>query len=145
MATALGVRITKLEADALELRQHLNALSLTVDSQKAQFDADLLSVRTWMSSSTTQPTSTATPPQETLRSEPWRLPLEQFVGWKTGIEQNWEPGGNSRVGQKLAMCLRRNSGHAEGQLYINWCNKMGRAAVKAFWISRGFSNIPDGL
>jgi len=147
----------KIEQMHTELSQRIVAVVLTVDKHWSEYQSDRLSMRQQIAeymNGTLQTSSKPHAPRaedahipgdETGRGEPWRLPLEEFINWKQGIEQNWEPNGNARVGQRLAKALRRTSGHAEGQLYINWCGKNGRAAVRAFWISRGFDSIPDGL
>lgn len=85
-------------------------------------------------------------PQENQgQMDPWRMKLEDFVGFRDGCKADWSDNGNARVAQRLSKHLKRTSGHAEGQLYINWCEKVGKPVVKAFWSSMGFSDIPEGL
>lgn len=139
--------VAKLEQEVMTLRQIINGLTMTVDSHWAVYQADKLEMQREIKEyfqNGMKPQTTAKP-EEHKREEPWRLPLEQFLSWREGIKQDWTDSGNSRVGQRLARHLKRSSGHAEGQLYIDWCARVGRPSVKAWWISRGFKEIPEGL
>lgn len=79
------------------------------------------------------------------RDEPWRTDKPTFEQMQKETPPNWDINGNARVAQRLAKQLNRVSGHTEGQLYLNWCEKVGSAAVKKFWIGRGFEGTPEGL
>lgn len=79
------------------------------------------------------------------RDEPWRTDKPTFDKMQAETTPNWEINGNARVAQRLAKHLNRTSGHTEGQLYLNWCEQVGVAAVKKFWIGRGFEGTPEGL
>lgn len=96
-----------------------------------------------------EPKMPSAPQQEQLvldnRNEPWRLDFEEFAAYRDTVEANWADGGNVKTGKALAKTLNRVCGHSEGQLYIDWAKKSGRAAVKAFWISRGFRTTPTDL
>jgi len=139
--------VAKLEQEMMTLRQVINGLTMTVDSHWATYQADRLAmqreIKEYLQSGLKPQQQEEHKPE--LRAEPWRLPLEDFLSWREGIKQDWSDNGNSRVGQRLARNLKRSSGHAEGQLYIDWCGKVGRPAVKAWWISRGFKEVPEGL
>jgi len=144
--TTLKELEARVEAHVLDLSQRIAGVALSEQEHWTQTQERLLKLRqevTEYFNGTLR--TTAEKPTMEMRHEPWRLPLEQFVNWKSGIEQNWEPNGNARVAQRLAKALARTSGHAEGQLYINWCDKAGRAAVKTFWHSKGFDEVPEGL
>jgi hypothetical protein len=147
-----GLSLKVLDQKLTELQQQINGLSMTVDSHWATVQADVLTLKQevgvyFNTTPTPAPRHEASPvkaPVET-RAEPWRLTLEEFINFKSDCHINWDDNGNAKVAQRLARSLRRSSGHAEGQLYINWAKQNGRASVKAFWISRGFSEIPEGL
>ena len=143
----MAATVKELAAEILMLRQELNNVRLTEDSHWAQYQADLLSLRNELKVYFDTKPATEAPkaPTPVTRTEPWRLPLESFKGFEAQTKANWEEGGNAKTGQKLARVLKRSSGHAEGQLYINWCTRVGRPAVKEFWLSKGCSEIPDGL
>jgi uncharacterized protein YoxC len=127
-------------SDALTLRQEINAVRMTEEAHWATVQADLLKLKQEVSVYFTEQVK-----QEPQRTDPWRMPLEEFLGWRDGVKADWSDNGNAKTGQRLARALKRSSGHAEGQLYINWCGTVGRPAVKAFWIARGFKEIPEGL
>lgn len=144
--TTLKEEVAVLKQDQLSLRQSLNAVAAALDryhtehlQHKLEVHNELRDIRAWFTNS--KPAAQ----QEETRTEPWRMALEDFITFRDSCKADWNENGNAKVAQRLARALKRTSGHAEGQLYINWCAKVGRAAVKAFWISRGFAEVPEGL
>ena len=143
----MAATVKELATEVTELRQALNQVSMTVDTHWASYQADLLTLRQEIKSyfKSANQVGETHPASDNKRTEPWRLPLEEFVAMKNDIKPDWSDAGNAKTGQRLAKYLRRSSGHTEGELYIRWCGKVGRPAVKAFWLSRGFSEVPEGL
>jgi hypothetical protein len=99
-----------------------------------------------------QPTSESRPLR--ITQGPWRLELEAFLEYKEDVECDWSDGANQKVGQALAIACGRGSGHAEGQLYIEWRDSVEPETVLAFWNSVGHydrdgthhkTGIPPGL
>jgi hypothetical protein len=85
---------------------------------------------------------------------PWRLELNEFLTFKATVDCNWEVGGNAKTGQALAVACGRSSGHAEGELYLQWRGSVEEGTVLAFWESVGWYDrngthhkhgIPPGL
>lgn len=148
MAATVKELSARLDQEVLSLQQRINAVSMTQETHWATYQADLLNLRqeiaAYFKSGASTPHSEPEQREET-RTEPWRMPLEDFIGWRDSVKADWSDNGNARTGQRLARALKRTSGHAEGQLYINWCGKVGRTAVKAFWIARGYREVPEGL
>jgi hypothetical protein len=125
----------------------VHTLRTTEDSHWGEFQASLSElkneVRAFLNSKPAKVESAA--PHKDVRNEPWRMSLAEFIDYKDDVEADWDDNGNAKVGQRLAKALKRVSGHAEGQLYIDWCKSVGRDKVRAFWIGRGKTEIPDGL
>jgi hypothetical protein len=142
-----AITVRELEKEVIVLRQIINGVQMTVDKHYADNRAEFLRLQREIENYFRGVVETHTPTNAPAnnRTEPWRLPLEEFVSYREGVKQDWSEGGNARVGKKLAAALKRTSGHAEGQLYMDWCKQVGRAAVKAFWIGRGFDGVPSGL
>jgi len=149
MAATVKELNAKIEAIETSLRQDISQLRLTEDSHWGEYQAGVLAltneVRAYFKALTEEYGEVPEKKTENNRTEPWRMKLEDFLGWKSSVKADWEPNGNAKTGQRLAKALSRTSGHAEGQLYINWCAQVGRDAVRAFWISRGKTEIPEGL
>jgi hypothetical protein len=76
---------------------------------------------------------------------PWHLPLEEFIAFREECEADFSVGGNQQTGRALAVVLKKSSGHAEGQLYINWRNSVSADEALAFWKTLGCESIPEGL
>lgn len=83
--------------------------------------------------------------EEEQKKGPWRWARRKFLPWKDSVKGDWAEYGNAKTGQRLAKFLQRPSGHAEGELYLQWCAKVGETAVRTFWRSKGFDAIPEGL
>jgi hypothetical protein len=134
----LTKRVDQQDATITMIREEF--ISFRAES-KAQWEKMYQEVHIFLNGD--KPAAPTQPKQEVL--DPWRMRLEDFVGFRDGCKPDWSDAGNARVSQRLAKHLKRTSGHAEGQLYINWCDKVGRAVVKQYWSSMGFSEIPGGL
>lgn len=154
--------IKELAAEMLKLRQELNAVRITEDSHWATYQADLLGLKQELKkfySETVEyiavdplkqnrfgkPAVDHPPIVSDTRTEPWRMPLQDFIAWKSDLKADWAEHGNAKTGQRLAKFLKRTSGHAEGELYLQWCAKVGETTVRTFWRSKGFEAIPEGL
>lgn len=136
--------VKELEGKIERLQQNVNAVAAMVDKNWSTYQQDFMTLRQEVQAyfSTSQREERTSQPTET---EPWRMELRSFIEWKANVKQDWTDMGNARIGQRLARALKRSSGHAEGQLYLNWCAKVGKPAVKAFWKSRGHEDVPNGL
>jgi hypothetical protein len=141
----MAATVKSLEAEVLELRQLLNGVVLTMDSRHAAYQEEFLNIKREVKSYLTDQPQ-ATPPRNKPMPQEWRMnSVRDFLNWRA--DQTPEKGelANIAVGDRLKEELGRDCGWAEGQLYINWCRRMGVAHVTRFWVSRGFDGIPDGL
>jgi hypothetical protein len=140
--------VKSLEAEVLELRQLLNGVVMTADTRHATYQQEFMAIKQEVKSYfDSKPMIT---PRETQRAKPmpqeWRMSnVRDFLNWRA--DQVPEKGelGNIAIGDRLKEELGRDCGWAEGQLYLNWCRRMGKQHVAQFWASRGFEGIPEGL
>lgn len=143
----MAATVKELEAKVRELQQQIAGLTLTIDKRHGEYQNEFLQIKQEVKSYLNAgPTQQQQPQRPKPMPQEWRMTnVRDFLNWKASVVPEKGDGMNIDVGDRLKKALDRDCGWAEGQLYINWCARVGREYVRKFWESRGFDDIPEGL
>lgn len=152
LVTEIMLRVEKAEqntptlAQFVELKQLFNGLSMSFEKHVNTYQADLLAIRQKLGlyyvNAQARETKKQPPKEHVADRPPWWIPLVEFKNWLVGVKQDEE---NQRVANALNRHLKSAARYGEGQLYIEWRQRVTEEECLAFWQDAGFDGIPDGL
>lgn len=137
--------VKELEARLTEIQQQIAGIVLSFDTFRAEVKADILGLKQ-AAREYIAPQPTAQPQYQRPLPQEWRMKsARDFKNWALTQKPSRGEFGNVQVSDRLKIALGRETGWAEGQLYINWCLRVKKSYVERFWRSRGYHAIPEGL